>query len=230
MWVDDLPINSSWTSLWSGYIRCGNCSGIRTFVDPCPVCGADLPKEEHILIVEDGQEISVPPVYMGAETRYEDYIYLQLMEREWQRMTRDSTLQNHLLFTAQVSTGATLVLLFWTYFETRLEYLLRSGLQHVPPTFLEDALSRYSSVGARLDRFYKIAFGSTYHSDLVCLGYSDISAHLSRVQERRNAFVHGSPQSIDDALATSVVEMLKLEHEAWIAVYNHRVSRPLTQE
>ena len=110
--------------------------------------------------------------------------------------------------------GAALVLLFWTYFETRLEYLLRSGLRHVPPSFLEDALNRYSSVGARLDRFYKIAFGSTYHGDLVCLGHSDVSAHLARVQERRNEFVHGSPQSIDDALATSVVEMLKLEHEA----------------
>lgn len=180
-------------------------------------------------MVDDGQEVSVPPAYMGAETRYEDYVYLQLMEREWQRMTRDSASQNHLPHTTQVSTGAALVLLFWTYFETRLEYLLRSGLQHVPPTFLDDAMNRYSSVGARLDRFYKIAFGSTYHSDLVCLGYSDVSAHLARVQERRNAFVHGSPQSIDDALATSVVEMLKVEHEAWIAVYNHRVSRPLTR-
>ena len=227
MWVDDLPLNSSWTSLWSGYIRCRECSGIRTFDDPCPACGADLPKEGHTLIVDDGQEISVPPVYMGAETRYEDYVYLQLMEREWLRMTRDSASQSHLPHTTQVSTGASLVLLFWTYFETRLEYLLRSGLQNVPPTFLEDALNRYSSVGARLDRFYRIAFNSTYHSDLMCLGYSDVSAHLARVQERRNAFVHGSPQSIDDALARSVVEMLKLEHEAWIAVYNHRASRPL---
>lgn len=229
MWVDDLPTDGSWTSLWSGYIRCGNCSGIRTFVDPCPACGANLPREEHTLIVDDGQEISVPPAYMGAETRYEDYVYLQLMEREWQRMTRDSASQNPLPHTTQVSTGAALVLLFWTYFETRLEYLLRSGLQHVPSTFLNDAMNRYSSVGARLRRFYKIAFSSTYHSDLVCLGYSDVSAHLARVQERRNAFVHGSPQSIDDALAISVVEMLKLEHEAWIAVYNHRVSRPLTR-
>ena len=230
MWVDDLPIDSSWTSLWSGCIRCGECSGIRTFNDPCPACGTDLPKDvEQSVELDDGQKIPLLTSYMGAETRYEDYVYLQLMEREWQRMTRDSASQNHLPHTTQVSTGASLVLLFWTYFETRLEYLLRSGLQHVPPTFLEDALTRYSSVGARLDRFYKIAFGTTYHSDLVCLGYSGVSAHLARVQERRNTFVHGSPQSIDDVLAKSVVEMLKLEHEAWIAVYNHRVSKPLTK-
>ena len=229
MWFDDLPPGSSWTSLWSGYIRCGNCSCIRTFNDPCLACGTDLPKEEHTLKLEDGQEISIPPVFMGAETRYEDYVYLQLMEREWERMTRDSASQNRLPHTGQASTGASLVLLFWTYFETRLEQLLRDGLQHVPPSFLEDALNRYSSVGARLERFYKIAFDSTYHRDLASLGHSDVSAHLTRIQKQRNSFVHGSPQSIDDSIAISVVEMLKREHEAWIAVYNHRVAKPRTK-
>ena len=180
MWVDDLPPDNSWTSLWSGYIRCGNCSGIRTFSDPCLACGADLPKEEHTLKLEDGQEISIPPVYMGAETRYEDYVYLQLMEREWERMTRDSASQNRLPHTGQAS----LVLLFWTYFETRLEQLLRDGLRHIPPSFLEDALNRYSSVGARLERFYRIAFDSTYHTDLVSLGHSDVSAHLTKLKPK----------------------------------------------
>ena len=229
MWADDLLPGNSWTSLWFGYIRCGDCGGIRTLDDPCPACEADLPKEGPTFVDEDGQEFSTPPVFMGAESRYEDYVYLQLMEREWGRMTRDSLPQHRLPHSEQVSTGAALVLLFWTYFETRLEHLLRSGLRHVPPSFLEDALNRYSSVGARLDRFYKIAFDSTYHSDLVSLGHSDVSAHLVRVHEQRNAFVHGSPQSIDDSLAVSVVEMLKREHEAWIAVFNHRVSRPRTR-
>ena len=224
MWFDDLSTDSSWTSLWSGYIRCG-CSGIRTLNDPCPACGADLPREGHTVRLDDGREVSIPPAYAGAEARYEDYIYLQLMEREWERMSRDSVPQSRLQHTEQVSTGASLVLLFWTYFETRLEHLLRDGLQHLPPAFLEDALNRYSSVGARLDRFYKIAFNSTYHSDLESLGYSDVSVHLVRIQQQRNAFLHGSPQSIDDSLVVSVVEMLKQEHEAWIAVYNHRVAR-----
>lgn len=76
MWVDDLPLDSSWTSLWSEYIRCGKCSGIRTFNDPCPACDADLPKDvEQTVKLEDGRELSVPSVYMGAETRYEDYVY-----------------------------------------------------------------------------------------------------------------------------------------------------------
>ena len=230
MWFDDLPPDTSWTSLWSGYIRCGACSGIRTFNDPCLACGVDLPKDvEQTVELDDGRKILVQPAYAGAETRYEDYVYLQLMEREWERMTRDSASQNLLPHTAQVSTGTSLVLLFWTYFETRLEHLLRDGLQHIPPRFLEDALNRYSAVGARMKRFYKIAFDSTYHSDLVSLGYPDVSTHLARIHRQRNEFVHGSPNSIDDSLATSVVEMLKQEHEAWIAVYNHRVSKPLTK-
>ena len=228
MWIDDLAPGYSWDSLWFGYILCNSCSAIRTLDLPCPVCGAILSEEEHTLVLEDGQVVSVLPTYMGAETRYEDYIYLQLMEREWGHMTRGSAPQNNLPFAGQVSMGASLVLLFWTYFETRLEYLLRRGLQHAPPPLLEDALNRHSSVGARLKGFYKVAFGSTYHKDLVSLGYSDVSTHLAKVQKQRNEFVHGSPRSIDDALVTSVVEMLKREHEAWIAVYNHRVPRPRT--
>ena len=229
MWFEDLPSDSSWTSLWYGYIRCGSCLGIRTLNDPCLACGADLPTEERIVVLDDGGEIPIQSAYAGAETRYEDYVYLQLMEREWDRMSRDSSPQDRLRHTERISTGASVVLLFWTYFETRLEHLLRDGLQHVPPSFLEDALNRYSTVGARLSRFYKIAFDSTYHSDLRSLGHSDVSVHLKRVQRRRNAFLHGSPQSIDDSLATAVVEMLKQEHEAWIAVYNHRVPRLQTK-
>ena len=132
MWVDDLPPNSSWTSLWSGYIRCGSCSGIRTFNDPCPACGVHLSKRELIIRLDDGQEKPIPTAHAGAETRYEDYVYLQLMEREWDRMSRDSSSQEHWRHSGQVSTGASLVLLFWTYFESRLEYLLRDGLRHVP--------------------------------------------------------------------------------------------------
>ena len=228
MWFEELPPDASWTSLWSGYIRCGECSGIRTLDDPCPACGASLSKDiKQTVKLDDGREVSIRIAYMGAESRYEDYVYLQLLEREWERMVRDSALGDRMPFTEQVSVGASLVLLFWTYFETRIERLLRDGLKHLPSPFLEDALKRHSFIGARLTEFYKVAFNSTYYSDLDFLGYPDVSEHLRRIRERRNAFVHGTPQSIDDALATSVVQMLKREHEAWIDVYNRRVSRPL---
>ena len=32
--------------------------------------------------------------------------------------------------------------------------------------------------------------------------------------------------TINDALVTAVVENLKVEHEAWIAVFNKRAARP----
>ena len=228
MWVDDLPPGTSWTSLWSGYILCGECSGIRQLSDPCPACGASLPKDvERTIRLDDGREYPIAVVYMGAETRYEDYIYLQLLESEWERIGPRPAPQSRLPHTAEVSQGATLVLLFWTYFEARIDYFIRQALRDkVPARFLEDAMKRYSSIGPRLNEFYKVAFDTTYRADLASLGYSDVSAHLLRVQTQRNEFIHGTPQSISDALATSVVGMLKREHESWIAIYNRRVARP----
>ena len=217
MWFDDLSPGASWTSLWSGYIRCSDCAGIRTFEDPCLACGASRPAiVEETIKFEDGQELPIVHAYPGAETRYEDYVYLGALEREWKH--RMQSPNERMSFTEPVPTGIAIVLIFWTYFESRIEYLLRAGLQHIPPRFLEDALTRYSSVGSRMDRLYRIAFESTYHSDLSQLKFADVSEHLSRVQTQRNSFVHGTPQSIDGALITSIVEMLKREHEAWIAV------------
>ena len=223
MWFDDLPPEYSWTSLWWGYIRCRECAGIRTFEDPCPTCGANLPVGETIKL-EDGREHPIGHEYPGGETRYEDYVYLETLEREWKhRMQAPS---ERMSFADQVPTGTAIVLIFWTYFESRIEYLLRASLQHIPTRFLDNTLTRYSSIGSRMGQLYKIAFDSTYHSDLSQLNFADVSEHLSRVQKQRNSFVHGTPHSIDDALITSVVEMLKREHEAWIAVYNLRATRP----
>ena len=227
MWVNDLPPGTSWTRLWSEYIRCGECSGIRRFSNPCPACGADLPEDlERTIRLEGGREFPVEAAYAGAETRYEDYVYLQLMEGEWGRILQEPSAQIELRHIEGVSRGATLVLLFWTYFEARIDHLLRRALQETVPTrFLEDAMKRYSSIGSRLTELYRIAFETTYRSDLISLGYSDVSDHLVEVQRQRNAFVHGTPQSISNSLATSVVEMLKREHESWISVYNRRVAR-----
>jgi hypothetical protein len=83
---------------------------------------------------------------MGAEGRYEDWVYLQMIEHEWKRPVSD--------------------------------------------------------------------------------GYGQVWPHLATIQERRNRFAHGQPQSIDDALVQSTVEQIKVEHEAWIAVFNKRAARP----
>ena len=73
--------------------------------------------------------------------------------------------------------------------------------------------------------FYRVAFDSTYKGDLEAVGHGQVWPHLAQIQERRNLFAHGQPQAIDDALVQIVVERLKVEHEAWIAVFNKRAAR-----
>jgi hypothetical protein len=226
MWYEQLPEEKSWARLWSDYTICGRCGGIRVFEGPCRICDdAPFSMEPTLIHEENGKEYLVPACFMGAEGRYEDWVYLGMMEREWRRPVREK--DRHPGFPADTgpSPRASIVLLFWSYFETRIERLFRAGLCDMPARMLDDALRRYSAIGARLNDLYGIAFASTYKKDLEELGYGQIWPHLSQVQERRNQFAHGQPQAIDDALVRSVVENLKLEHEAWIAVFNKRSAR-----
>ena len=117
------------------------------------------------------------------------------------------------------------MILFWSYFETRIERLFREALREMPTRILDDTLRRYSAIGTRLNDFYRVAFDSTYRKDLEEVGHGEMWPHLSNIQERRNQFAHGQPQAIDDDLVKSVVEKLKVEHEAWIAVFNKRATR-----
>jgi hypothetical protein len=100
----------------------------------------------------------VQATFAGAEGRYEDWIYLQMLQREWERAAADFERFAHFSKDERPSARAALVLLFWGYFETRLERLLRSAMRSLPTSVLEDALERYSSIGARLHRLYRIFF------------------------------------------------------------------------
>ena len=119
--------------------------------------------------------------------------------------------------------GAPIILIFWTYFETRIDRLWTDVLRGLPSPLSKDLLDRYSSIKARLGSFYKTTFNTTYYADLEQLGYTDLAGFLSHLMEKRNKFAHGDPRSINDELAEKVVRLLKKEHEAWIAIYNHRV-------
>ncbi len=72
---------------------------------------------------------------------------------------------------------------------------------------------------------YKIFFDTNYFEDLNAQGYSTIAKLLKDVHARRNEFAHGRPQASNDATVTALAENLKTEHEAWIAVYNNRISQ-----
>ena len=85
-------------------------------------------------------------------------------------------------------------------------------------------LSDSVSDSVRLYDLYKIFFGTNYFEDLCRQGFPTVADLLKEVHERRNEFTHGKPQAINDAIVNALVENLKLEHEAWIAVYNSRMS------
>jgi hypothetical protein len=226
MWCDQLPADTSWTILWRGLIICDRCSGIRRIDSICPVCRDPIPHfKEQVVHIENGSKARAPAIFMGAEGRFEDYVYLKMIEREWKRPILEKDQFLEITAAERPSPRAAIVLLFWTYFETRIERLLRSGMRSVPSNLAEDTLRRYSFIGVRLDRLYRIIFETTYSADLNELGYTQISTHLAKIQRRRNDFSHGDPKAIDDALVTSVVENLKIEHEAWIAVFNKRTAR-----
>jgi hypothetical protein len=91
--------------------------------------------------------------------RYEDYVYLDMLEREWKPPVVIEQIQT--LAGTPPSPRAGIVLLYWSYFGTRIDRLLRSGLRNAPSSLIEDSLERYSSIGSRLDRFYRVVFNST---------------------------------------------------------------------
>jgi hypothetical protein len=223
-WAERVEAGENWSNLWNGYVICGACSGIRRYVGPCPACGAPEPSMDLMRVIdESGEAIEVIPAQMGAEGRYEDYVFLRLMQREWQR---SDTIGNDLVSYRSTSPRAAIVLLFWTYFETKIERLLRAGMNGNGRRLIDDTLERYASVGSRMDRLYKVVFNSSYAGDLKEVGYESVWTFIREVQERRNAFIHGDPSTIDDALVNRVVKCIEDEHCAWIAVFNKRCTHP----
>jgi len=200
-------------------------SSIRRGEGVCSTCGAETANPWMTVRRESGREERVLMASMGADGRCEDYIYLQLIERVWKRPAAAIDTLAGIPQNRRPSSRASIVLLSWTYLETRIERLLRAIYCEVPAPLVEDTLTRYASIGARLDRLYRVACGSTYFGDLRELGFGDVANHLAHVQQRRNAFTHGDPHAIDDDLVLAVVEKMKREHEAWIAVFNRRAAR-----
>jgi hypothetical protein len=219
LWYDEFPPGTPWTVLWHGYIVCG-CGGIRECETNCPVCGKPFVCS-YITFQEGGITHTLPAAQMGAESRIEDYFYLYLMQEEWMR--DESNTMKSVNSMKHLSSKTSIVLYFWTYFETKIERLLRRGLKGTPAALIEDTLDRYSSIGSRIDRLYKVIFNTTYMKDLQDIGYGNLADHIKRVQRQRNEFMHGNPSAINDDLILAVVSNLKDEHEAWIQLFNKYV-------
>ena len=222
LWYESQAEGRSWGWLWSPYERCV-CGGIRASGAACPACDA-LPREPEWLVMHDadGNEVRIPPAVAGAEGRYEDWVYLEMLEREWQRPV-EADLYEPIPEDSRPSARAIVVLVFWTYFETRIERLYRETAVGVPRKVMEHLLERHGAVGRRMKGLYKVVYGTTYLGDLNQLGYGKVAQLLSRVGQARNRFVHGQPEAIDERLVEDLVACLKEEHEGWIAVFNRRL-------
>ena len=180
---------------------------------------------QHVIRLGDGQEVTVADAFAGAEARYEDWVYLKMLEREWKRPLTDADRLLDVAESVRPPARAALVLIFWSYFETRIDRLFRVGMREIREAIQKDLLRRYATVGARLDRLYKIVFGSTYSLDLGDLGFHQVAELLQLVQHKRNEFAHGQPAAIDERLINNLVAALQDEHEAWIAVFNKRAAK-----
>ena len=163
-------------------------------------------------------------MFNGAEGRYEDWVYPKMLEREWLRPITDADRFLSISEECRPSPRAIVIMVFWTYFETRIERLFRETMTALPQAVTENLLRRYSSIGSRLDRLYRVAFSTTYWADLNDLGHSKVSHLLQHIQARRNDFAHGHPEAIDGSLVEELVAGLKDEHESWIAVFNRRIN------
>jgi hypothetical protein len=132
-------------------VLCGGaCPGIRKIDASCAACGAEPFDTSSKIMIINGEEMVIRPTFAGAEGRYEDYIYLQMLQREWERPTAEFERFSHFADSERPSGRAALVLLFWGYFETRIERLHRTAMRARPKRVLDDQLRRYSGIGSRL--------------------------------------------------------------------------------
>jgi hypothetical protein len=148
-----------------------------------------------------------------------------MIEREWKRQLNDADFLPRVSESVRPSPRASVVLVFWSYFETRIDRLLQTTTRGLPVGVRKELLKRHSQIGARLVRLYRVLFETTYWSDLRTLGFGQVADLLQLIQQERNKFVHGHPEAISHELVDQLVASLREEHEAWIAVFNLRVSK-----
>jgi hypothetical protein len=166
----------------------------------------------------------MPHVTQGA-IAWSTYVLLQLMQREWERPLVERDFFGSMPAEKRPSQRLAIVILFWTLFEGLMDKFMDAGLADLPDGVREDLLRRYGTIGSRLDRLYRLTWSTTFWEDLRNLGFGTEAGHLKNVQKRRNDFVHGNPESIDDGLVQVTVEHLQTVQQGWIAVYNLRCTR-----
>ena len=143
------------------------------------------------------------------------------MKREWERPLLPEEPSSAPL-AKQCSQRVLVVILFWTLFEHLMEQFFQAALNRLPRGVGTELLRRHQSIGSRIDRLYTILFDARITADLDAVGHGAIYAHLQKIQNRRNDFIHGKAEAIDDNLVRETVERLHEVQAAWVALFNLR--------
>jgi len=158
----------------------------------------------------------LPPATQGA-IPWSTFVLLQQIRLESERPTLP--VEGLLRRPAQ---RLAIVILFWTLFEILIDGFYRAAFADLPGELSEELLQRFPGVGGRLDRLYRRTWGTTFWKDLEDEGFAEDAAHLRELQARRNAFVHGDPEAIDDGLVEATLARLESVQRGWICLFNKR--------
>ncbi len=217
MWFEKLEEGESWMGIWKGLFTCPHCHAlIKEAI--CPICGNDhRPKNPYFTkVMHRGIEIEVPMTAMAGAIEWTTHLLLEIMKREYERPKSEKDLKH------QIPQNLVIVILFWSFFESLMDKLFGDALKDYPNNIKNDLLKRYSSVGSRMGQLYKIIFSTTFKEDLYCISKGHIYEHIRRVHERRNEFIHGNPEAIDESLVRETIKYLQETQETWITIYNKR--------
>lgn len=221
MWIDEPESKESWMGTWRGLITCAKCWG---FIKPmiCPLCGFDHSPGPPQKIIHEGKEYELPVAAFAGAIEWSTYMVLELMRREWNRPVVEDEVTS---WTFKVPQKSMIVILFWSLFETLMDKFFTSALRKIPKSISDDLLKRYSGIGSRTDRLYKILFGSSFKKDLEELGHLHIYNHIVNLQIKRNDFIHGNPNAIDQSVIDDTIKYLQDTQLAWIDLYNKRCTK-----
>jgi len=205
-----------WWGPWKDHIRC-RCGALANLNFACPVCHKDF-SIRHVEI--DGEKVETPAVFPGALT-WSHYAMLKMIYGDWARRSLGSHDIEALPLHGE-SPRALVVLVFWTFFESLMDWFYETSMRQLPPPVREDLLTRYNSIGARMDRLHRVLFCCKYSADLESVGGGAIRFHLEHLQKSRNQFVHGNPEAISDDLVHETVRLFPEFCAVWIRSFNLR--------
>ena len=216
--ANDKKNSNDWTEPWLYKIFCSNCGGIVQITDSmtCPLCDYSYLIDQKTGLDIDPAKEELFLTFMGA-VPYTTYLLLKLMQEEWNRPVNSKLFENN---NFKTSPRSMIVLLFWMQFESLMDQLLSQGMKTIPQKISDHLLKRHQQIGSRIEILYPLIFDCSFKEDLKKIGYPQLADFLKNVQEKRNLFIHGKPEIIDDELVEETVANLQDIQKAWIKLYN----------